>query len=152
MHWCWQACRWRLLLSVNGEQMSYQSVLDWAHLRCSPKDFDLQISSSIAHHLQLQSHKRNGSHYCPPLSLRSFTSLGSFSWTWSIAMIRSPPCTRRNHSPKDQQKGASSSWKGTHVWFHPFIGNRNTRYVRTIFSHAYPWPTHECRGMREKWP
>jgi hypothetical protein len=23
-------------------------------------------------------------------------------------MIRSPPCTRRNHSPKDQQKGASS--------------------------------------------
>lgn len=150
MHWCWQACGWRLLLSVNGEQMSYQSVL-WAHLRCSPKDFDLQISSSIAHHLQ--SHKRNGSHYCPPLFAKIFHI---FRFLFLNLKHRHDSLSTVHTSQSQPQRSAKGS-KFHHGKWHTFdsihsLGNRNTRYVRTIFSHAYPWPTHECRGMREKWP
>lgn len=84
----------------------------------------------------------------PPLSLRSFTSLGSFSWTWSIAMIRSPPCTRRNHSLQRSAKGSKFHHGKGHTFgsIHSLGTGTQDTYVQSFLM-----PIHDPRMNVEEW-
>jgi hypothetical protein len=79
------------------------------------------------------------------IAIRSCTSLGSFSWTWRIAMIRSPHADIAIKTlKKDQHKEQVPSCKrGAHLSFsiHSFIGSMNTRYMQSFsfLSMTHAW-------------